>query len=479
MRPDLGSPQSVPADLPAVPSSPAASRPGRLVRHLFRPFAEVREEEVPAMVALSTNAFLMMTAYYILKTVREPLILQGGTGGLSGVELKTYATAAQAVLLLALVPLYSHVAGRVTRLRLVRVTVALAVASLLLFAGLGALEIPIGIPYYLWLGMGGLIGIAQFWSFANDYYTRLRGERLFPLIAAGGTLGAILGSGVARWLLSRTGLTSLMLISAALLVAYAAVFGLIERLEHPAPDAAETARSPVDGRTAFQLVAHSRYLQLIAVMVMVANLVNTQGEYVLAHAVNSQAEQLVPAPAPASELSGEARRALRDARRVVVGQLYGEFYGGVNLFGFLIQIVFVSRLFKYLGVHGALYVFPLVALGAYGSMAAAPAFALIAAAKTIENSADYSLHNTIRHALFLPTGRDAKYKAKAAIDSLCLRSGDLIAGATVFAGIHLFHLSARAFALGNMLLIVAWLAITVPLSRHYRRLAAAQGAGAP
>jgi ATP:ADP antiporter, AAA family len=473
MPPDVGSP--VPATLPVATPTPARA----WLRRLLRPFAEVQEAELPAMVALSANAFLMMMAYYILKTVREPLILQGGTAGLSGVELKTYATAAQAVLLLGLVPLYSHVAGRLTRLRLVRGTVAVLVGTLALFALLAAVEAPIGVPYYLWLGMAGLIGVAQFWSFANDYYTRAEGERLFPMIAAGGTLGAILGAGVARWLLARTGLVSLMLIAAGVLVVYAAIYGWIERLEHPLPTAAATARQPVDGRGAFELVARSRYLLLIGMMVMVANLVNTQGEYLFAHAVNAQAEQLVPAPSPPAEMTGEARRALRDARRVVVGQLYGEFYGGVYLFGFLIQIVVVSRLFKHLGVHRAMYVFPLIALGAYGSMAAAPVFVLIAAAKTVENSADYSLHNTIRHALFLPTSRAAKYKAKAAIDSLFLRSGDLIAGATVFAGLHLFHLPARAFALGNIVLIAVWLGITVPLSRHYRRLALASGSAPP
>ena len=83
------------------------------------------------MVALSTNAFLMMTAYYILKTVREPLILQGGASRLSGVELKTYATAGQALLLLGIVPLYSHLAGKVTRLRLIRTTMAVVEAIFL------------------------------------------------------------------------------------------------------------------------------------------------------------------------------------------------------------------------------------------------------------------------------------------------------------------------------------------------------------
>jgi AAA family ATP:ADP antiporter len=460
-------------------ASPVRSRPaaafwyGRIVV-LLRLFVEIRREEAAAAVLLGINGLLMMTSYYILKTVREPLILLGG--GRTGVELKTYATAVQALLLLGVVPLYGLLASRVDRLRLIRATMAFLVVSLVVFSVLGDLGVPIGVAYYLWLGMSSLIGVAQFWSFANDYYTTAQGERLFPVIATGGSLGAILGAGLARWLLARIGVLQLMLVAAGLFVAYTAVFGLIERIERPEP--ADVARKPLAGAGGFQLVMKSRYLLLIGLMVMVANLVNTQGEYVLARAVTAQAEKLVPAPAAPSARTSAAVIA---ARRVAIGNLYGEFYGGVSLFGFLIQIFAVSRIFRHLGIHRALYVFPLIALGAYGSMAALPVFVLIAAAKTVENSADYSLHNTVRQALFLPTSREAKYKAKAAIDSFFLRSGDLIAGATVFAGVHVLGLSARWFALSNMVLIVVWMGIVTVLARQYRRLAAERAAtpGAP
>jgi AAA family ATP:ADP antiporter len=182
------------------PAPPAPAGWLRWLRHGFRPFGEVTAAEIPAVVLLATNAFLMMTSYYILKTVREPLILLGGTR-LSGVELKTYATAAQAVLLAGLVPLYGLVASRLTRLRLIRATIALLVVSLLGFALLGAMGAPIGVAFYLWLGMTSLIGVAQFWSFANDYYSRCEGERLFPIIAAGLTRGSVRVSGVPRCLL--------------------------------------------------------------------------------------------------------------------------------------------------------------------------------------------------------------------------------------------------------------------------------------
>jgi ATP:ADP antiporter, AAA family len=423
------------------------------------------------LVLFATNGLVLMTAYYILKTAREPLILQdGGFRGLAGDELKTYATAVQAVLLMAIVPIYSRLVGRTNRARLVTGTVAVLVVSLLLFAALARAHVPIGIPYYLWLGVASLLVVAQFWSLATDFYTREQGERLFPLIAAGVTLGAILGAATAGWLLERVGLVPLLFLASGLLLLYGAVMAALERIGpasklDPRPHPGELA-----GDGGFTLVRKSKYLFLIGVSVLFATLVNTHGEYLLAGAVTDRAESVVPAPGPLSSLSEAEQRSLVDDRRVVIGKTYAEFYGAVNLLAFLMQALVVSRLFRHLGVHGTLFVFPLIALAAYGSMAALPAFLLILGAKTVENSADYSLNNTVRHTLFLPTSRQAKYKAKAAIDSFFLRSGDLVAGGTVFAGVHLLGLSTRQFALANVALILGWLPVVAFLSRRYRHL---------
>jgi ATP:ADP antiporter, AAA family len=459
-------------DAKAVPSPDVLTARHGPFQRLLRVFAEIEPREAPGVLLLAGNAFLLLLSYYILKTVREPLILQSGRYGLSGEELKTYATAGQAILLLGMVPLYCRIARSINRLRLIRRTIAFLVISLLLFAGLGYLQVPIGVPYYLWLGAVSLIAIAQFWSFANDYYRRSQGERLFPFIAVGAALGAAVGAAAARWLLETVGLLQLMLVAAGALVAYAAIFSVVERLEHEAGPASANAGLPVGGRDGFVLVLRSRYLLLIAITVLLSNLVNTQGEYVMASAVNDHAEQLVPGRAAPESLPQAEREQLLAERRVAVGKIYGNFYSAVNLLALLIQLFLVSPLFKHLGIHRTLFVFPLIALAAYGSMFALPAFMLIAAAKTVENSTDYSLHNTVRHALFLPTTRDAKYKAKAAIDAFFQRFGDLVAGATVFAGIHILKLSAREFALSNMALIALWVAIVGVLARHYRRLSA-------
>ena len=106
----------------------------------------------------------------------------------------------------------------------------------------------------------------------------------------------------------------------------------------------------------------------------------------------------------------------------------------MNILGFVLQTLAVSRIFKLIGVRGALFILPILALGSYGMIMAVPIFAVVRIAKILENSTDYSIQQTTRHALFLPTSREAKYNAKQAIESFFWRAGDMLQAGVVFVG---------------------------------------------
>ncbi|MFO7652382.1 MAG: hypothetical protein R6X25_01015, partial [Candidatus Krumholzibacteriia bacterium] len=130
-------------------------------------FTEVRAGEGVAVVLLATNVFLLLTAYYLIKPVREALILADG-----GAEVKAYTSAGQAVLLLFAVPAYGKVASRLSRLRLIGTVTVFFAACLAGFYLLAlTTNLPLGIPFYLWVGIFNVMIVAQFWSFANDLYT--------------------------------------------------------------------------------------------------------------------------------------------------------------------------------------------------------------------------------------------------------------------------------------------------------------------
>src|SRR5262245_39033654 len=124
------------------------------------------------------NMFLLLAAYYLLKTIREPLILAAR----GGAEAKSYSAAATAALLILLVPLYSALASRVSRVRLINGVTAFFILCLVVFFGLSRAGVSIGVAFFIWVGIFNLVMIAQLWAFATDLYNVDQGKRLFAIV---------------------------------------------------------------------------------------------------------------------------------------------------------------------------------------------------------------------------------------------------------------------------------------------------------
>jgi AAA family ATP:ADP antiporter len=152
------------------PDEMSKERLGPLERFLTL-FTVVRPGEGVLALLLSLNIFLILTAYYILKPFREALILGQGSA-----ELKSYMSAGQVLLLAAVVPLYAKLVARLPRRRLINVVTLFFVVCLVLFYGLRQVGVPLGILFFLWIGIFNLMIVAQFWSFANDIYTNEEGD---------------------------------------------------------------------------------------------------------------------------------------------------------------------------------------------------------------------------------------------------------------------------------------------------------------
>jgi AAA family ATP:ADP antiporter len=122
----------------------------------------------------------------------------------------------------------------------------------------------------------------------------------------------------------------------------------------------------------------------------------------------------------------------------------------------VLQTLVTSRIFRLIGVRGALFVLPTLALISYTVLALLPVLAVVRWTKILENSTDYSIMNTVRHALWLPISREAKYKAKAAIDTFCMRGGDVLQAGIVFIGSSL-GAGIAGFSWLNVGLTIVWL----------------------
>jgi ATP:ADP antiporter, AAA family len=429
-----------------------ARTPGVLDRVLGI-FGDVRAGEGGTVLLMSLNVFLLLVGYYVLKTVREPLILMAG-----GAELKSYAAAVQALTLIAYVPLYGWVASRLPRQQFLMAVILFFVGCIQLFFFGSRLGVPhLGFVFFVWVGIFSLTTIAQFWSYANEIYARADGDRLFPLIAVGSAAGAPLGAALAERLFAlELSPFVMMQIAAGILLLHLGLYKLVSRR---VAAGGAPAQEPMKRGNGFALVLKSRYLGLIALFLVLLNIVNTVGEYILGQAVVATGNaQLAANP----DFNQEA----------FIGTFYGTYFFWTNVATILIQAFLVSRIVKRFGMRGVLLSLPIVALGAYGLAAVGAGLSALLYVKIAENSTDYSVMNTGKQMVWLPTSREEKYKAKQAIDTFFVRSGDMLAAGVVFLGTHLLSFGVAGFARANIGVVLIAFGVAVLLLREYRRLTA-------
>jgi len=433
-------------------------RPKSRLERLLSLFADVRAGEGPSALLLTLNVFLLLAGYYLLKPARDALIVSE-----FGVAAKAAASAGQALLLVGIVPLYGWLAGRMRRIRLLGTVAVFFAANLGLFYLSGQAGLRVGLAFFVWLGIYNVFVISQFWAFANDVYTEGQGRRLFPLVGVGASLGAWIGAAMVEPLVESVGYTSytLMLAGAVVLLVAFGVTLVVNRREAGRvsdKEATNLAEKPLGKEGGFQLVFRDRYLGSIALLIILLNVVNTLGGYLI--------DMLVVAEADARIGTDPARAAEYGA---FLGAFYGTFYARVNLIGFLLQLFVASRAIRHLGVRGSLFILPVLAFVNYAVIAVAPILAVVTLGKILENSTDYSINNTVRQALFLPTSREAKYKAKAAVDTMGQRLGDVLSAGAYLGGLAL-GVGLAGFAAFNVALVAVWLAAAGRIARQHRRL---------
>jgi len=455
-------------------------------------FTEVRAGEGMLALAMGFLVFLIMASYYVIKPVRDGLMLQAG-----GAEQKTYMYAITAFLLFFLVQGYAKLVSRYERTRLITVVTLIFVACLVGFWMLSRLGLPyIGYIFFVYASIFNVMVVAQFWSYANDVYSNESGKRLFPLVGFGGMLGAYVGTVVAEGLLDYINIFELLLLAAALLGLSIAITNTISlkvwgrqqiRVHQSSLQDWLTDRKEKKEREklAFGVLKKHKYIWYIALLVLALNLVNTNGGYILDRLVDTDTTQKLDAAVSTAVENNEPlkykERVLGDptdeeVQKEFVQSTMGSFYAGfmrwVNLLGMFLQLFVVGRLVKMFGVRGGLLWLPVIALGTYGLVLVLPILKFVRIGKTLENASDYSVNNNVRHMLFLPTSRDIKYKAKQVVDSFFQRVGDVSAALVVFVGTTFLDLSVRGFALVNVLFILCWFFIVRRVVGEHREIEA-------
>ncbi len=421
-------------------------------------FTRLNPGEGVAAWLLIANSFFLLYSHYLLKVVRETLILSGGTA-VDKAMANALSAIAVGFVVFAYTEFYKRYRSELQRSLLSVLLNAFFFVNIILFVALISADIRTPVIFYIWQSVYGVLVVSHFWSYCSDLMNQKTGQRLFPLIMVGASLGAWSGSASAEWFNS-FGINGVM-IAALCCLLIATWFSVVAEQRLPlgsknlaiAKDQDPAEYSVFAG---FELVFQKRYLLYIALFVLLMNWINTMGEFIFASFVKDAAKAAMAADSSLIEDD-------------LITHYYSSYYSWISLCGFLMQAFLVSRLFLWIGVQGSLFVLPVVMIVGYGVLSLIPLFAVARISMIAENSTSYSIANTTRAALYLPLSPEEKYLGKTTIDTFFWRLGDLIQYVAITIGINWFAWKIAEFVWLNLALSVVMLYVTMKIFRLYEQ----------
>jgi AAA family ATP:ADP antiporter len=412
----------------------------RLRRSVAR-FVQAEPQEIWPLAWSFGYFFCLLCGYYILRPVRDEMAIQGGVHNLPWMMTGTFLT------LLAVTPLFGWLSARYSRYRLLLAVYLFFIANLvglyLLMTGQQYIEW-VARGFFVWLSVFNLFVVSVFWSFMADLFTPAQGARLFGMIAAGGSTGALFGP------LFTTGLTYLfpvpvlMLVSALFLLA---CIGCIYKLEAWSRGRTvshrENSGEPLGGGflAGIRLVWSSPYLLGIAAFILLYSTTSTFLYF--------QQATIAEANFP----NGAARTAF-----------FADIDFWVNVLTIVFQLFLTGRLTAWLGVTAMLCALPLFSVAGFAALAAPPTVAVFVVVQVARRVSNFALARPTREVLFTSVPREDRYKAKNFIDTVVYRGGDQVASWS-YAGLLALGLGLTGIAIVAVPLSAAWLALSVWLGR--------------
>ncbi|WP_214510411.1 NTP/NDP exchange transporter [Pseudomonas brassicacearum] len=352
----------------------------------------------------------LFTGYFMLRPIRESM------GIAAGVENLQWLFTATFLVMLAAVPLFAWLSSRVPRLRLIDWVYGFFGFNLLMFVELFQFQpdsVWLARVFYVWISVYNLFVVSVAWSLMADVFDSEQAKRLFAFIAAGASVGGLLGPTLSALLIGPLGASGLMLLAALLLGATLVLKRALMRWRETGgagrPGAAPTQspRQPLHGNpfSGLTAVLRSPYLLGIAGFVVLLATVSTflyfeQARLVAEHYPDRQTQV----------------------------RIFGTIDIIVQAGALLSQLFITGRIAPRLGVRALLAVVPLLMCIGFLGLALAPGFALLAAVMIVRRIGEYAFVRPGREMLFAPLDAESKYTAKNFIDTVVYRAGDAMSG---------------------------------------------------
>lgn len=423
-------------------------RPGPLHRALGK-VVEVRPHEVGLLFLSALYFFLVLTAYYVIRPIREEM------GVLGGVENLAWLFTGTLVGTLLVHPLFTWVVARFPRKRFIPYAYRFFAANLVIFFVLMRVvpqdaAVWVGRIFFNWTSVFNLFVVSVFWAFMADIFHSEQGKRLFAFIAVGGTLGAMTGSGITALLAGALGPVNLLLISA--LVLEMAVW-CVRRLGHSVTELGigteAEENEPIGGGVLAGITGAARSPYLLGIVL-----------YMMLFTVTSTALYFQQADIVARSFDDSGART----------SFFAQIDFWVNVLALLTQLFLTGRIVKWLGLGVTLAVLPVVTLVGFTLIGLHPGLMVLMAVQVLRRGWNYGMMKPALEALYTVIPREDKYKAKNLIDTFVYRSGDQV-GAWSYDGLMAAGLGLTAIAFANVPVAAVWLGTGLALGAAQNRRA--------
>jgi AAA family ATP:ADP antiporter len=425
------------------------------VHRVLGRFIEVTPEEVPVVGWCWLYIFSVLSSYYIMRPIRDQAGVAGGVNNLQWLFTGTLVG-----MLILNIP-FAYLVKKLPRGRFIPITYRFFAANIVLFAALlhwsdAGQTIWVGRIFFIWVSVFNLFVVSVFWQMNVDLFSPEQGKRLFALIAAGATIGAIVGSSLTASLARYVSPIALLLGAAILLEVAVFSVGRLSRLSptlHRQQTAGE-AEAPIGG-SVFAGITHAfRSLYLTNVSL-----------FLLLFAVTSTFLYF--------QQAGIVSRSFRE--RGAQTAFFASVDLLVNVLTLAVQLFLTGRIVLLLGVALTLGVLPALTIIGFGALTVFPTIAAVAVFQVLRRAADYAIARPTREVLFTVVPREDRYKAKSFIDTVVYRTGDQV-GAWSVALSRWAGLGAAGTALVAIPIAALWLVDALWLGRRQELMAAEQGA---
>jgi ATP:ADP antiporter, AAA family len=437
-----------PAGMSRIPPNDPAPGEGPLTRLLQRA-VDIRPEEVSLTFLSAAYFFLVLTSYYIIRPIRDEMGVAGGVENLAWLFTGTLAGT------LMVHPLFTWVVSRYPRKQFIPIAYRFFAANLVLFFFVFR-WVPeggfvwVGRIFFNWTSVFNLFVVSVFWAFMADIFRSEQGKRLFGFIGVGGTLGAILGSGVTAFLAEALGPVNLLLLSALFLeLALQCVRAIGGRVTVTGLRSPEDEEVALGGTVWAGVTAAARSPYLLGIIL-----------FMLLFTFSSTAMYFQQARIVSLDFVDAGSRTAFFARIDLM----------VNVLTLVTQVFLTGRIIKWLGLGVALAVLPLVTMVGFGWLGAAPTLGVLMVVQVLRRGWNYGLMKPAMEALYTVLPREEKYKAKNLIDTFVYRAGDQL-GAWSYNGLLSMGLGVAALALLNVPVAGIWLGVGLGLGWAHRKRA--------